>query len=156
MTAILRRKVYQVIDQHAPAFPLCKPIEKVLGEGEVSGISNDGGFGLGAYLREGTHWDRENVWVLQQKYRNRGLNPQGIPNATDPCIVIVDAEDEDPDKVMRDYLEEFNREILKDPTLEFRIKDDNSFSSLEEFRGKTSTYAYVYGIKVAEHATHEH
>ena len=125
------KKTYQIIDQPGDhAFTWCTPINDVLEEGEVSAIIKKAGNGFGAYLREHQHWDIRKVSALLERYKGRGLRAITNRNATSPCRIAINAPE--PDEVMSEFVEEFKREIIKDPTLEFRIKD-----------------GYVYGIRVS-------
>ncbi len=123
------KTIYTIIDLQARrGGDRRTPIEDVLQYGEVSAmVKLYRGLGLGAYVRAG--WDGKKVTELYEKHGVEMIPHPGAVEDPDPCQVVVDAPD--PDCVMQAFLDEFTRIIIRDPTLQFRIRD-----------------RYIYGVRV--------
>jgi len=125
------RKIYEIIDCKQDTVGYRTPITTFLEKEEASAIVRESGLGLGAYVPDG-RWDGQRVKAVYDKH---GVDMLPRPSQSfDACQLVIDAPD--PDKVMRKFLDDFVKEIVRDPTVVFRIKDHD-----------------VYGVRILDNAT---
>jgi len=121
------RKIYEIIDCKQAHVGDRTSIATFLEKGEATAIVGECGFGLSAYVRG--RWDGQRVKAIYDKHGV--IMPSGYYDA---CKLVVDAPD--PDEVMRKFLDDFVKEIVRDSTVVFRIKD-----------------RAVYGVRILDNAT---